>query len=97
MRPASAQQPTVTVELFGVPQLLAQTRQVELSAATLHELAQQLATRLPALAGSVVDRATGWLLPGYIFVVDGRFTRDPNYQLARGARVLLVAAQAGGM
>jgi molybdopterin converting factor small subunit len=86
----------VTVELFGVPRLLAGRRVVTAAGCSLAELAGDLLRREPALAGSVLDVATGWLLPGYSFVVDERFTRDQDQPLREGAAVLLVASAAGG-
>jgi hypothetical protein len=88
--------PTHTIELFGVPRLLAGTRSVAASGATLAELASDLARCCPALAGRVLDAETGWLLDGYSFVVAERFTRDRAAPLAAGASVLLVASAAGG-
>lgn len=85
----------VVVECFGVPRLLA-GRSIECGGRTLGELAADLARRRPALAGPVLDPATGWLLPGYVFVVEGRFSRDPLLPVGPGAAVLLVAAAAGG-
>jgi molybdopterin converting factor small subunit len=87
---------TVRVELFGIPQLLTGRRQVEVPGRTLREVAGALAQQFPALAGSVVDPATGWLNGGYLFVVDGRFTRDPSCRVGPESSVLLVSAQAGG-
>jgi molybdopterin converting factor small subunit len=86
----------LTVELYGLPALLAGERRVALDAATLRELVQVLADRYPALRGTVLDPAQQWLNRGYVFVVDGRFTRDPNTPLRPGSTVILVAAQAGG-
>lgn len=88
--------PTHTVELFGVPRLLAATPAAEAAGGTLGDLAADLARRCPALAGRVLDAATGWPLPGYSFVVDDRFTRDPHLALGEGTAVLLVASAAGG-
>lgn len=87
---------TVRVELFGTPQLLTGQRQVEVPGRTLHEIAGALAREFPVLAGPVIDPATGWLNGGYIFVVDGRFTRDASYPVGPESSVLLVSAQAGG-
>ncbi len=87
----------VRVEFFGSPQLLTGRRQVEVPGRTLREVAGALAHEFPALAGPVIDPATGWLNGGYIFVVDGRFTRDPSYPVGPGSTVLLVSAQAGGV
>ena len=85
----------IPVELFGVPRLLVGAA-AEADGATLGELAADLAARAPALAGPVLDPATGWPLDGYAFVVDERFTRDPATPLGPGSTVLLVSSVAGG-
>jgi molybdopterin converting factor small subunit len=87
---------TVTVELFGVPRLLAGRAIETAHRDTLGELAAALAARCPELVGPVLDEATGWLRAGYTFVVDERFTRDAGYPVGPGAAVLLVASAAGG-
>lgn len=84
------------VELFGVPRLLAGRARVPVRGATLMEIAADLARSAPELAGSVIQVETGWLLSGYSFVVDERFTRDPSQPIAPGASILLVASAAGG-
>jgi hypothetical protein len=48
------------------------------------------------LVGRVIDAEAGWLLGGYTFVVDERFTRDPAHALGPTSSVLLVASVAGG-
>jgi hypothetical protein len=87
---------TLTVELFGVPRLLAGTRSVAASGATLADLAVDLVRCRPELAGSVLNADTGWPLDGYSFVVDEQFTRDRTLPLPPGTSVLLVASAAGG-
>ncbi len=88
--------PELSVELFGVPRLLAGRRTIAARGATLRELAADLARACPPLAGRVLDAGSGWVLDGYSFVVDERFTRDPACPLRPGASVLLVASAAGG-
>ena len=88
--------PRHEVELFGVPRLLAGRARVPVCGATLAEVAADLAQSAPQLAGPVIDVDTGWLLSGYSFVVDERFTRDLMQPLATGASILLVASAAGG-
>jgi molybdopterin converting factor small subunit len=88
--------PSVTVELFGVPRLLAGARSVSAAGVTLADLAADLVQRNPELAGRVLDTHTGWPLDGYCFVVDEQFTRDRSLTLAVGTSVLLVASAAGG-
>jgi hypothetical protein len=87
---------TLTVELFGVPRLLVGERSVIAAGATLSELAADLVRRNPALAGRVLDVASGWPLDGYSFVVAEQFTRDRLRPLREGTSVLLVASAAGG-
>lgn len=84
-----------TVELFGVPRLLAGAS-VRAAGATLGEVAADLLRAAPALAGPVLDPERGWPLRGYAFVVDERFSGDPGRRLAAGASVLLVSSVAGG-
>jgi hypothetical protein len=87
---------TLAVELFGVPRLLAGSRAVTASGATLAELAADLVRRQPVFAGRVLETGTGWPLAGYSFVVDERFTREPHTPLGSETTVLLVASAAGG-
>ena len=94
--PATATASPIPVELFGVPRLLVRSATAEAVGGTLGDLAADLAARAPALAGPVLDPATGWPLDGYAFVVDERFTRDPATPLGPGSTVLLVSSVAGG-
>src|SRR3954451_8342038 len=87
--------PTIPVELFGVPRLVAGARSVDAAGDTLAELAADLLRRQPALARRVLDPGPGWLLDGYSFVVDESFTRDHTHPLRPGTSVLLVASAAG--
>ncbi len=87
--------PTVTVECFGVPRMLAGAA-VPCAGDTLAEIARDLGRHAPTLLGAVLDPATGWLLPGYVFVIDSAFTRDPGATIHPGCAVLLVASAAGG-
>jgi molybdopterin converting factor small subunit len=95
--PEGAPSPSpLTVELFGVPRLLAGARSLTVTGATLGDLAADLMQHSPALAGRVLDEVTGWPLDGYSFVVDEQFTRDRSLPLPPGTSVLLVASAAGG-
>jgi molybdopterin converting factor small subunit len=87
---------SVNVELFGVPRLLAGARSLPAAGRTLGEVAADLGARCPALIGKVIDGESGWLLGGYTFVVDERFTRDPTCRLTAVSSVLLVSSVAGG-
>ena len=84
------------VELFGVPRLLAGRRSLPVAGASLRDVAAALAEACPALVGPVIDRETGWLGRGYVFVVDETFTNDPATTLGPNAAVLLVSSVAGG-
>ncbi|HET8522484.1 MAG TPA: MoaD/ThiS family protein [Thermomicrobiales bacterium] len=85
-----------TVELFGVPRLLIGRRQTVACGGTLAELVSDLAARRPVLLGPVIDPVTRWLVPGYSFVVNERFTSNAQTALAAGNSVLLVSSVAGG-
>lgn len=86
----------VEVELFGVPQLVAGRRSLWVEARTLGDVAVALGAACPALLGRVVDRQTGWLLGGYTFVLDERFTGDRTSRVGPSSSVLLVSSVAGG-
>ena len=86
----------VEVELFGVPRLVAGRRSLRVGGRTLGEVAAALGAVCPALVGRVIDGESGWLLGGYTFVVDERFTLDRERGVAPGAAVLLVSSAAGG-
>ena len=94
--PITTSPPVVEVELFGVPRLLAGRRSLRVAGRTLGEAARDLGVSCPALLGTVIDRDTGWLLGGYTFVVDERFTRDAGRPLTASSSVLLVSSVAGG-
>lgn len=94
--PVPSSSPRHEVELFGVPRLLAGHARVTVRGTTLAEVAAGLVQGAPQLAGPVLQAQTGWLLPGYSFVVNERFTRDPSQQVPAGASILLVSSAAGG-
>jgi len=89
-----------TVELFGVPRLLAKTKEVSLSlpqAATLSDVFSALAERLPVLAGRVIDAESGGLLSGYACNLNGLdFVRNPGARINPGDKIFILAADAGG-
>lgn len=87
--------PAIVVECFGVPRVLAGPR-LEATGATLGALAADLAARFPVLRGCVIDGDPGWIVNGYTFVVDDRFSRDPGTRVSAGSSVLLVSSAAGG-
>ena len=86
----------VEVEFFGVPRVLAGARSLRAAGGTLGEVTADLAARCPALVGTVLDRDSGWLLGGYTFVVDERFTRNADRAVTPTSTVLLVSSVAGG-
>lgn len=88
--------PAITVELFGVPRLLCGQENVTVTGGTLAEVARALLDAAPALAGPVLDPASGWPNEGYSFVVDERFTRAPATPVDGASSVLLVSSVAGG-
>ncbi len=89
----------VTVELFGVPRLLAKRKEVPLSlpeAATLADVFSALAESVPVLAGRVVAGG-GALARGYACNVNGLdFVRSPAARVHAGDRIFILAADAGG-
>jgi molybdopterin-guanine dinucleotide biosynthesis protein A/molybdopterin converting factor small subunit len=91
---------SVTVELFGVPRLLAKTREISLAlpaAATLSDVLAALAERLPVLAGRVIDAQKSALSSGYACNVNGlQFVRNPAARINPGDKIFIVAADAGG-
>ncbi len=91
---------TCTVELFGVPRLLAKTKAVSLSLrqeATLSDVFLALAERLPVLAGRVIDSESASLFSGYACNLNGLdFVRNPAAKINPGDRIFILAADAGG-
>jgi hypothetical protein len=89
----------ITVELFGLPRLLAGAGRIALpwrEGLTLADLPPRLAEACPALRGKVVDDA-GRLVPGHVFNLNGRdFVRDPAQPVHPGDCVLLLSADPGG-
>jgi len=89
---------SVSVELFGVPRLLAKTRSVTLNlaeGATLAQVLSALAEKLPMLAGRVIE--AGSLISGYTCNINGLdFVRTPNAKVASGDKIFLLSADAGG-
>jgi molybdopterin converting factor small subunit len=87
--------PKVTVEFYGMPRHKAGCSELAVSAATLAEALAQIELSCPGLKG--LFRADGSLEPQYLISIDGReFTRDLDYPLSAGTRLLLLSADAGG-
>jgi molybdopterin-guanine dinucleotide biosynthesis protein A/molybdopterin converting factor small subunit len=91
---------TCTVELFGVPRLLAKTKEISLSlpqAATLADVFFALAEKLPVLSGRVINSESRSLLSGYACNLNGLdFIRNSSARINSGDRIFILAADAGG-
>jgi len=91
---------TVTVELFGVAQLVTKTKEVSLmlaSGATLAQVFQQLAELHPVLRGRVIDADGSGLASGYACNLNGlAFVKDFRTQVQPGDKIFLLSADAGG-
>jgi molybdopterin-guanine dinucleotide biosynthesis protein A/molybdopterin converting factor small subunit len=89
-----------SVELFGVAQLLAGTKEIALDLpgeATLGEALAALAVRLPVLVGRVVHLDRRRLLDGYACSLNALgIVRDPDTRIANGDSIVVLAADAGG-
>lgn len=89
-----------TVELFGVAQLLAQTREVSLSLppdATYSHAFAALAGQLPMLVGRVIRPDGSSLVDGYACNVNGlQFVRTMTMRVNPGDRLVILSADAGG-
>ncbi len=87
--------PNIRVEFFGVARARAGMETVELSAATIGDVIEQLTDRFPSLAETCFENAD--LKPGWLFSIDGRlFTRATSEQLPDGTSLQLLSADAGG-
>ena len=84
------------MEFFGVPRLLVGRRSLRVSGHTCGEVVSALGNVAPSLIGPAIDRDSGWLLDGYMLVVDEVFSRDPHRSLRDASSVLLVSSVAGG-
>jgi len=91
---------TCTVELFGMAQLLAKTKNVSLvlpQEATLAQLFAALAEQLPILVGQVISPDKNQLVGGCACNLNGlEFVRNPTVKVKTGDRVLILSADAGG-
>lgn len=90
----------VTVELFGVAQLLAKTKEVSLSLpqeATLSHVCAALAVEHPVLLGRVINRDRSSLSSGYACNINGlEFVKNPNAKINPGDKIFILSADAGG-
>lgn len=85
-----------TVELFGMPRVIAGVAQIPAEGETLRVVLTSLVDSLPALGDHVLRSDGGWLNAGYTFVVDGRFVDDPETPVTAGSEILLVSRASGG-
>lgn len=89
---------SVSIELFGVPRMLAKTKSVSLDlaeGATLAQVLLALAEKLPMLAGRVIN--AGSLISGYTCNINGLdFVRTPNARVRSGDKIFILSADAGG-
>jgi molybdopterin-guanine dinucleotide biosynthesis protein A len=90
----------VTVELFGVAQLLAKTKEVPLSLppqATLSHVCQALAAEHPVLLGRDINPDRSSLSSGYACNINGlEFVKNPNAKVNPGDKIFILSADAGG-
>jgi molybdenum cofactor guanylyltransferase len=91
---------TCTVELFGVARLTAGTRELSLSlppGATMADVFDALAGRLPMLAGRVINPTESRLADGYACNVNGLdFVRSAATRVQNGDNIAIISADAGG-
>ncbi|HEV8344774.1 MAG TPA: MoaD/ThiS family protein, partial [Candidatus Binatia bacterium] len=89
-----------TVELFGVPRLLAKTKAVPLPLpqdATLSHVLSALAERHPVLVGRVISPDGNGLSSGYACNINGLdFVRNPRAKVNPGDKIFILSADAGG-
>jgi molybdopterin-guanine dinucleotide biosynthesis protein A/molybdopterin converting factor small subunit len=89
-----------TVELFGVARLLTGMREINLAlrpGATLADLFDALADRLPSLSGRVISADGTTLIDGYACNVNGlEFVRSSDVRVKTGDSVAIMSADAGG-
>jgi len=85
----------ITVEFLGMPRQRAGREKLRVKARTVGEMLRAVQETCPGLAD--LKRPDGCLAPHYLVSIDGkRFTSDDGDQLAGGARVLILSADAGG-
>jgi len=85
---------TATVEFFGIPRLRAGVAAVTVDAGSLCAVLAAAAKACPGIAPLMPDGLPG---PHVVVSLDGdRFLTKPDESIPAGARVLLMAADAGG-
>lgn len=91
----TSQAHAVAVEFFGLPRQRAGVRELHVAATTVRGALAEIVRACPRLAGIVT--ADGRLSPHYLLSLDGMaFVNDLDSPLDAGARLLVLAADAGG-
>jgi hypothetical protein len=86
----------ISIELFGMPRIVAGTRRIETTGDDLAGILERAIAEAPSLREHIVDADGTWLNPGYTFVVDGHFTNDPAQIVTPESDILLVSRASGG-
>lgn len=85
----------VTVELYGLPRLRAGAERCAVSPGPLRDILAALAAALPGLVPDII--VDGQLSEHALIAVDGRdLLVDPCADVADGAVLVMISAQAGG-
>jgi molybdopterin converting factor small subunit len=87
---------TVRVGLFGMPRVIAGTSQLDVPGADLQSVLASLIEAVPAMRAQVMQPDGLWLNRGYVFVVNGTFTSDPERRVSPADELLLVSRASGG-
>jgi hypothetical protein len=87
---------TVTLELFGMPRVVAGTDRLTVQGNRLQPILMDAISRHPALGAHVLNADGTWINNGYTFVVDGAFTNDPDYKVGSASMIMLVSRASGG-
>jgi molybdopterin-guanine dinucleotide biosynthesis protein A len=100
IRSGSSQSVDCTVELFGVARLLTGMREIELAlqpGATIGDVFEALADKLPSLSGRVISADGTRLIDGYACNVNGlEFVRSADAPVKPGDNIAIMSADAGG-
>ncbi len=85
----------VVVELYGLPRLRAGAERIELAPGPLQTVLTAMAAALPGLVPDII--CGGRLTEHALVAVDGRsLLTDPAAEIADGAVLVMISAQAGG-
>ena len=86
---------SIRVEFYGIPRQRAGVEVIELEAASLGNVFQQLREKLPTFAKACLDEEG--LQPTFMANINGEsFTTDPQTPLHPGDIVMILSADAGG-